>query len=218
MTKSAKSKNTQADFEATEHNPDVRNTGAYLRKIREDKGLSIQDISQATRISTKNLHAMEENDYTALPADTFTRGFLAIYARFLGMDAAQITSGFMQERDQKLVQGKHTRLRQTKHIQSAKKLSEPSYISSLTMAGILLVIILAVFISLTLFTSWRPFDFLTSGNGGNPEEVIDMLSPGDQEGTVFSPENAPTADEAEESFDSKYTAPESLFNSAGQDE
>ncbi|MDF1613604.1 helix-turn-helix domain-containing protein [Desulfurivibrio dismutans] len=60
--------------------------GEKLRRARTEKGVSLEEAAEATRIHTSTLRALEENDQTALPASTFTRGFVRIYANYLGLD------------------------------------------------------------------------------------------------------------------------------------
>jgi len=55
---------------------EVENTGNYLRTLRMSKGLSIKDVTEATRISATNLNAIEDENFSVLPANTFTRGLL----------------------------------------------------------------------------------------------------------------------------------------------
>ncbi len=60
--------------------------GAQLRRARELRGLSIHDVSDALKLSPRQVQALEYDDYEALPGPTFVRGFLRNYARCLGLD------------------------------------------------------------------------------------------------------------------------------------
>jgi cytoskeleton protein RodZ len=64
-------------------------TGSRLRKERLAKGLSLQDIAQATRIRTEHLAALEADDFSQFPSRAYGRGFLTIYGRHLGVDVTQ---------------------------------------------------------------------------------------------------------------------------------
>lgn len=61
--------------------------GPTLRAAREAKGLTLDEVEQATRIRVKFLEALEDDDFGALPSVTQARGFLRNYAQFLGLDA-----------------------------------------------------------------------------------------------------------------------------------
>lgn len=64
--------------------------GELLRKAREEKGLSLVQVEEATRIRSAYLQALEEEAYDRLPAPVYTRGFLRNYALYLGLDAEHL--------------------------------------------------------------------------------------------------------------------------------
>ncbi len=64
--------------------------GTYIKKMREDRNVSIEQVAYATRISLKMLRALEEDDHTALPAPTFVRGYLQAYAKYVRMDTQDL--------------------------------------------------------------------------------------------------------------------------------
>jgi len=66
--------------------------GDLLRKTREDKGLSLAQVEQATRIRSDYLQALEEEAYERLPAPVYAKGFLRNYALYLGLDPQKVLS------------------------------------------------------------------------------------------------------------------------------
>jgi len=62
------------------------NFGETLRREREMRGVSLEEISNATRISTRFLLALENEQWHELPGGVFNRGFVRSVARFLGID------------------------------------------------------------------------------------------------------------------------------------
>lgn len=62
--------------------------GDLLRKTREEKGLSLVQAEEATRIRHAYLQALEEEAFDRLPAAVYVKGFLKNYALFLGLDAS----------------------------------------------------------------------------------------------------------------------------------
>jgi cytoskeleton protein RodZ len=58
--------------------------GAYLRQLRETRGVSLEEIARVTRVSSSYLHALEADDFSALPEPVFTRGFVRSYCQTLG--------------------------------------------------------------------------------------------------------------------------------------
>jgi hypothetical protein len=60
--------------------------GNSLREARERQGLGYPEIELATKIRSKYIRALEEEDFTAIPGDAYIRGFLRTYADYLGLD------------------------------------------------------------------------------------------------------------------------------------
>lgn len=70
--------------------------GAFLQKVRLYKNISIDKISEATRIGRTYLMAVETNDYKALPAAVFVRGFIVQIARALNLDETKVAGTYMK--------------------------------------------------------------------------------------------------------------------------
>ena len=65
-----------------------------MRDARESRGATLADVEKATRIRWRYLEAIETGDWGALPDGPPSRGFIHIYARYLGMDADQCVEEF----------------------------------------------------------------------------------------------------------------------------
>lgn len=68
--------------------------GEELRREREIRGISLKEISDATKISKRFLDAIERNDHKTLPAPVFTRGFVREYARYLGLNTEEMVNRY----------------------------------------------------------------------------------------------------------------------------
>ncbi len=68
--------------------------GAELRDARLARGFSIEECQRVTRISRRYLEALEVEEFSALPAPIFARGFLRSYAQFLGLDPTALVARF----------------------------------------------------------------------------------------------------------------------------
>lgn len=68
--------------------------GEELRREREIRGISLKEISDATKISKRFLEAIERNEHRTLPAPVFTRGFVREYARYLGLNTEDIVNRY----------------------------------------------------------------------------------------------------------------------------
>src|SRR5271166_2295478 len=68
--------------------------GENLRREREMRGVSLEEISFATKISLRFLDAIEREDFSKLPGGIFSRSFIRSYARYLGLDEERVVAEF----------------------------------------------------------------------------------------------------------------------------
>jgi cytoskeleton protein RodZ len=68
--------------------------GERFRAAREARGLSLSDVSEQIRIRSVYLAAIEEENWSAIGAPVYVRGFLRTYARFLGLDPEGVVATF----------------------------------------------------------------------------------------------------------------------------
>lgn len=61
------------------------NIGAMLKRVREERGLSIKVVSQQTKIHLALLEALEDNQLIRLPSKTYVKGFVKSYAKILNI-------------------------------------------------------------------------------------------------------------------------------------
>jgi len=71
--------------------------GEQLREARENKGLDLFRVERDTKIRMKYLEALEGGDFSDLPGEVYTRGFLRNYASYLGLDADEIIDDWRRE-------------------------------------------------------------------------------------------------------------------------
>ncbi len=64
--------------------------GQYLQRQRENRKIPLESVSQATRINAAFIRALEEDDFQLLPSETYVRGFLQSYAKFIQLNPAEI--------------------------------------------------------------------------------------------------------------------------------
>lgn len=81
---------------AREINAETEYTGSLLAKVREARGVSIEEIARATKISMSHLRAIEADAFPDLPALVYTRGFVQELAKYLKLDATQVTKTYVR--------------------------------------------------------------------------------------------------------------------------
>ena len=62
--------------------------GASLREARTRRGLSLDDVAAGLRIRERYVTALEEERWELLPGEAYAKGFLRMYAEFLGLDGS----------------------------------------------------------------------------------------------------------------------------------
>jgi hypothetical protein len=72
----------------------MTNFGATFKKARESKGISLDQIAHQTRISTRFLAAIENEEFQLLPGGIFSRGFVRSFAEAVGIDPAQAVADY----------------------------------------------------------------------------------------------------------------------------
>lgn len=68
--------------------------GERFRAAREQRGLTLSDVAEHLRIRSVYLAAIEEENWSAIGAPVYTRGFLRTYARFVGLDPEEAVAAF----------------------------------------------------------------------------------------------------------------------------
>ncbi|HSH31154.1 MAG TPA: RodZ domain-containing protein [Candidatus Saccharimonadales bacterium] len=83
--------------EETSHHP-APSIAQTLKQRRQRLKLSLAHVELATKIRGKYLVKLEAGDYAELPNDIYTRGFVAKYADFLGLEPDAVVQQYLSER------------------------------------------------------------------------------------------------------------------------
>ena len=70
--------------------------GAKLKQQREQGGITLEEISQSTKIGSRFLRALEEDRFDQLPGGIFNKGFVRAYARSVGLDEEEAVAGYLE--------------------------------------------------------------------------------------------------------------------------
>jgi cytoskeleton protein RodZ len=163
--------------------------GQILRQARENKGLSLEEAYEETRINAQYLEALENGDYSALPSSTHTRGFLRNYARFLGLDPNPLLERYSQSlTHQPRVESRQQPLQETTAPLPSHQIDEQPFFDPVNVevdlgsrrdpeSAVRLVIIAALIIALVLVGN-RFLPLLLNNNDGSEaitEGITDMV-------------------------------------------
>ena len=85
---------TRAELALSGRN-NVGEFGDKFRKAREKKEISLDDVSNVTKISSRMLRAIEEEHFDQLPGGVFNKGFIRAYAKHLGLNGEEAVTDYL---------------------------------------------------------------------------------------------------------------------------
>ena len=72
-----------------------RDFGERMKRLREQRGISLRDIADHTKLSVRTLEALERNDISLLPGGIYSRGLVRAYAEQIGADPETTVQEFV---------------------------------------------------------------------------------------------------------------------------
>ncbi|HET6437282.1 MAG TPA: helix-turn-helix transcriptional regulator, partial [Anaeromyxobacter sp.] len=70
-------------------------SGEVLRQIREARGITLQQISERTKVTRHHIENIEADRFEALPASVYLRGILLSIARELRLDGPKVARSYL---------------------------------------------------------------------------------------------------------------------------
>ena len=133
--------------------------GEELRRERELRDVSREQLSAATKVSVRQIAALESGRYAQLPAGVFSKGFVKVIALHLGLDAERAVAAFRHVHagwEEDCVK----RQRQAPTSTAGLRLSTPrrAVSSSTTLRGIAIALVLAAVTGAAAFLRTRSVD------------------------------------------------------------
>jgi cytoskeleton protein RodZ len=161
--------------------------GERLKRERELREVTLEEITSATRIGARFLEALENEDWAKLPGGVFNRGFVRSVARYLGLDE----EGLLSEYD--MAHG--TRLPPANGHPQGRIPSPPGWLPAVMLFGVLAL--LAGLIAGGVYT-WKYFaarrsvkQSLASGTPALPQPAVQVL-PSDAAASSSPPNSSGT--------------------------
>ena len=121
--------------------------GEKLRREREMRKISLDEIAAATKIGTRSLKALEEENFSILPGGIFNKGFVRSYARFLGMNEEEAVADYQAAAKEQPVSVKtiaaQSAIAKANRL-AAQQASESSSMAGLVRAAVMILVIVAL--------------------------------------------------------------------------
>jgi DnaJ-class molecular chaperone len=71
-------------------------SGSDLKKIRDELGVSLEEIAETVKVRMAYLRAIEEDQFEKAPSKIFLKGFVRAYAQYIGLDADMVASRYLK--------------------------------------------------------------------------------------------------------------------------
>jgi cytoskeleton protein RodZ len=173
--------------------------GKKLKLEREKQAITLEQISSSTKIGTRMLQALEDENFDQLPGGIFNKGFVRAYARHVGLDEDQAIADYLE------ASGQNTPVQQDAKADAETVRPELGQLSSSTpipwgsLAAALLVITLAIW----LWNRWHhksdepsappPLE-VTQKTSSSPTRSAPSSPPAKESNPVASPVSSVGAD------------------------
>ena len=120
--------------------------GSRLRRERLSKQLTLDEAAASTRVNSKMLRALEENDKANLPARVYVQGFIRIYAQYLGLNPQALLEQYAIDTDQTVDSRSKINVRQV--LSSESMAENPAFMGSKQILLLVLCALLVVLLYL----------------------------------------------------------------------
>ena len=120
--------------------------GEKLRQAREERGISLSEVAEQTRISSLYLESIEHDDYRNLPGGIFNKGFVKSFAKYVGINEQEALSDYTR-----LIAGTDDAKEPELKLYKPEVLTDDRAMSSMAPTIIVAVVILALMTGGILF-------------------------------------------------------------------
>lgn len=177
--------------------------GKHLKRTRLSQHKTIDEAAEATRIHASTLEALEEDDRSKLPAEVFTRGFIKIYAGYLGIDQHDALRWYDQkgniqwpESDEKI---------NAQEVLSTETLAESPNLFGGHKIFLIVTAIFVVFFGYLLYQTYQsaqvPLDEPARSAAEEPPSAVSPTTPDDTAETILPQEEPPASDQEMDTSD-----------------
>ena len=113
--------------------------GERLKKEREKRGLTLEEVSAATKIGVRSLRALEQEKFDLLPGGIFNKGFVRAYAKHLGLDDEVVVADYLEAAGESSPAPTIADPTEAQNAQELRDLGSPQPLPWVTMAAIVVV-------------------------------------------------------------------------------
>ncbi len=123
----------------------MESIGFTLREARERKGVSLADVARTTKVKYEILERIESDDTERLVSPTYTRGFIKLYADYLGLDGRALAEAYVNSQGGLRRRGLHVET--VASTRRTRELRLPIKRAGILVAGLTVIVLLVNVIS-----------------------------------------------------------------------
>jgi len=137
--------------------------GERLKKEREKRGMTLEEVSAATKIGVRSLKALEQEKFDLLPGGIFNKGFVRAYAKHLGLDDEAVVSDYMEASGES---ASPATLAEPTAANTAQESRIPGSSQPLPWGSMAIVVVVGA----VLFAAWHYYSHRKTAEGTNVSE------------------------------------------------
>jgi cytoskeletal protein RodZ len=123
---------------------ETESVGEILREARHQKKASLEDAARATKIKLEILEKLESDEFDRLAAPMYTKGFLKLYAEYLGLDSQFVVDSYLRSQGGLRRQGLQVETEKTARERKRPEVQLPIRSVVLAVAGVTVAVILGL--------------------------------------------------------------------------
>jgi len=128
--------------------------GEKMKRARNEKRITLSEISKNTKIQMEYLESLESGDYKTLPADVYVRGFIKSFAEYVGINDEYLIKSFNKEKSiQKNIQGNEKKELKSKSVNLSRFYFNPKLMSIIFISLFFLGLFFYLYKNLNNFVS-----------------------------------------------------------------
>jgi cytoskeletal protein RodZ len=159
--------------------------GDEFRSAREARGLSLSDVAERLHIRSVYLAAIEDEDWKAIGAPVYVRGFMRTYARFLGLDAEDAVARFSASAGATVAPVSTGRVEERPKIrETAGERRSPSVVAIL---AILVAVGVVAYVGYAYLTQTKPAGVPVAAASPDADAPVAEASPGEAVAVAAAP-------------------------------
>lgn len=164
----------------------TRSIGDILKKTREKRNLTVEDVYKTIKIHPNYIKALEANDFSAFSGKVHSKGFLKLYAEYLGLNVTEMMALWRREYEQTFETRKEEKFFQKRSVDVPRFIITPYII-------FIFSIVLAIFVFFSyLYFQYRTFTgapklvlYYPPDNLVTKEDILDITGKTDLDSEVF---------------------------------